>query len=173
MTSHGKTAQSRTWGRTMDVGESQLIVSEDKPLWARLFRPIAQQAGIQLQEVRGLTQLRQAVAAAPASVVGIQVTRLGLIPGLTTIRWIKQNSAATVIAMIPREVAPWTWSLREFGSDQIVVSPLDLQPTAWIVKRHVRLVFESRQASRPTAGSYREQVWRQLPWIRHATGGGG
>ena len=87
--------------------------------------------------------------------------------------WIKQNHPVAIVALPIRACIPWSWRMHEFGVDQVVHSPLDLRTTATLIRRHTRRSLFLNDSNEITEGTYRDQLWKRLPWQRHDTGGGG
>ena len=151
----------------------RLVVCEPQPRWSRLLRPIARDVGIQLREVRGLEQIWPVVEEAPSSVVCLHVTGNNVTRCMAAAHWIKQNHPVTLVALPIRACGPWAWRMYECGVDQVVHSPLDLRSTATMIRRHTRRSLLLDDFDKITEESYHDQLWKRLPWKRHAMGGGG
>lgn len=141
---------------------ARCIICERTARWASALRRPLQRRGVRVYETRSLEDCWQEVAAHPASVVGVEVTRANLasvVPWLTRLG--PASPRARVVACVDRELISAQWLLREAGAVHVQLSPREITPLVRLIHRHL-------DAAPPNPDTLRQQIWQRLPWADSA-----
>lgn len=143
---------------------SKLLIYESEPLNAAMF---ARLGGLDLWEVRSLTQLEEAIASGPCpEVMAVEVTQESIATVASLIQQAKLTSQVAVIAMPTSAVRFGERWLYEAGTDLIFRSMLDRRKASTLIHNRLRSVCDQQDASATECP--RARFWASLPWKRHA-----
>lgn len=138
------------------------IVCERSGQWAAgLRRHLPPE--IRLRETRGLADCRSELAAAPASLVVVEVTAANLDAALELLADAgRRFPLARVVAVAQRGSEFYEWLLREAGAIHFTTSPRAADVLARLAVRHAARLPLPRTA-------FVTQIWDALPWQDAAT----
>jgi hypothetical protein len=140
------------------TSSAQLIVCEKKGNWATALRWHQQARPLPIQETRSLIDARNALMAAPASILALEATPANLEGVIRLMYEARRNwPECRVIILLSLELATSADLFREFGATWVVQS---LRRT----DRVVRLVERILALQDPPELTTRERVWARLPW---------
>src|SRR5262249_28070256 len=140
----------------------RLIVCERTTFWAAALRRLLSECEIQVRQTRSLDECRKELAAAPASLVVLELSPgnvLGVLQCLTD--WNGEFPLARPVVVAERGLAAFEWLVREAGAVDFISSPRRLGFLAGIARRHAERLPVS--LSDPA-----EQIWSTLPWSAYA-----
>lgn len=139
------------------MSSAHMIVCERRDVWAPALRRALGEAA-SLRSTRGLGECAEALAAAPGSLVAVELTAraAGTLADFI-VRTNQSLGRARVIVLAERRLAEYEWWMREAGAAHFATSPRRLDLLKGFVVRHARQV-----AGPPT--SPRERIWARLPW---------
>ena len=121
--------------------------------------------GLRIVETRTVTHGYEALAAAPASLVALEITGKNLSTALDFVAHVHQNfPAACVVALLDPSSESAAALLREAGVADVFCSPLESAAIACLAQRHADLAPAD---DRPL----RESLAARLPWQAWATPG--
>jgi hypothetical protein len=141
---------------------ARVVVCEKCGEWALAIRRLLEAAECSVVETRSLDECWQELAQSPASFVALE-----LLPGNTEavlrrlLDMARQFRHARVVVLAQRGLESYQWVLREAGAVHVAFSYGSLPTVARLVDRHMRDVSE------PPI-SFRQAVWRRLPWAKAA-----
>lgn len=149
---------------------THLLVFEPIPRNAAL---LARLADVELQEVRSITQLKQAIRQSPPQIVAIEIEPVGqagsaddFAERISLIHWLKTICPqCVVIAMPTMAVCHETCWLYESGVDLIFRSMLDRDLATKLMQRASQDALNGNLADLPLA----QQIQASLPWKKHAS----
>jgi hypothetical protein len=142
---------------------TKVIICEKSGRWAAALRRALGDEAVSITETRSLSQCEEALLAAPASLVAVEVNSKTLAPLVQiTARARKELPFARVVALLDNGLDRAEPVLREAGAVDLFHSLRDAPSLAQLVQRHVALA--------PPAGqSVHEAIADRLPWKRSAT----
>jgi hypothetical protein len=149
-------------GRQEPMNNPSVIVCERSGIWATsLARHLGPE--IRLRQTRGLEECVRQLAAAPASLLALEVSRGNLPGGLALLVDVgRRFPASRSIVLAERGCERYEWLLREAGAVHFSVSPRESESLARLAVRHFGL------ATVPLAdecrGDVTSQIWDALPW---------
>jgi hypothetical protein len=147
------------WSRSLSAAgkPARLIVCERTGHWAvRLRRDWGE--GLRLEETRSLAEAWQALGAAPASFLVVELTATGaegLIQRLSALE--RQFPLARAAVVAGRRLAAYEIAVREAGAVEFICSGRGLRPLVDAIRRHLLAVP-------PSPGGLAERIWSSLPW---------
>ena len=140
----------------------KVILCERTVRWASaLVRHLP--AEVRLQQTRSLAECTTELAAAPTSLVALEVTAAnfaGVLPWLG--RLSARHPLARAVVLADRGLVNGEWLLREAGALHVTTSPRDLGWFRGLIKNHLAGLPS------PKVGLARE-LWDALPWSELAT----
>ena len=143
---------------------SKLLIYESEPLNAAMF---ARLGGLELWEVRSLSQLEEAIASGPCpEVMAVEVGQDSIETVAELIQQAKSKSPVAVIAMPTSAVRFGERWLYEAGADLIFRSMIDRRKANTLIHNRLRSVSDQQDASE--AQGPRARFWESLPWKRQA-----
>lgn len=132
------------------------ITCERTGRWAVALRRAMPE--IVLRETRTAAECGDELAAAPASVVAIEVSAARLDEAAAFVADLAgRYPSARVVVVAERGLAQYEWLFRELGAAAWTDSPRDLAAVVAIARRHLA------EAASPAPG-IREQILARLPW---------
>ena len=144
---------------------ARLIVCERTGSWAAALRRVLPGGELPLRETRSLDECAAELAAAPSSVVVLEVSpgNLEAVSRLLAEWNVSFPLARGLVVTAGSLSADDAQLLREAGAVDVVCSPRRLAPWSGVVRRHSsRLPAEAMDPV--------EQVWASLPWAAYASG---
>lgn len=140
----------------------RLIVCERRGLWAALIR-LGLPPEFPLRETRSLAECRAELAAAPASVLVVEITPARLSGTLDLVADAPRLfPLASIVVVGPRDSASCESLVREAGAVHFTTSPSAAAEIARLTLRHAERVPRPRT-------SLAAQIWESLPWPEAAT----
>jgi hypothetical protein len=156
---------------TNRLANPTILVCEEHDRWILAWRRALAVAGDRLRPVRTLSQCAAELAAAPGSLVALEVTDDRAAAALSTLsRWRRRYAAVRVIGMLgpsagddpsADELEPL---LYEAGAMLVVRSALEVRAAARVARKHLSLAPPARLP-------LREAILDRLPWAEFATPG--
>lgn len=158
----------------------KLLVFERRPKNAAL---LARVSGLELHEVRSLSQFQDSLKASEPLVCAIEVSISDPFDSIRLVRDVKRTTRSAVIALpdlgrnkslrVRREVEAF---LYEAGADVILASMLDLVNTSRFLRNCVGSNgtvdgMAGTESADDTIIPIRTWVWDRLPWKRFASAG--
>jgi hypothetical protein len=136
----------------------RLIVCEAGDRWAAaLLRELAA-AGVRVYQTRTLADAWEALAAAPASFLAVEVSAGNLRDFLRRMVWFSRDFPAARVAVVAaRRLVDGQGLIREAGAIHFVLSPRHLAPLAELAIRHLANLPLPPQ-------TLVERIWTSLPW---------
>jgi hypothetical protein len=139
-----------------------LIICERTSRWATALRRELP-PGIRIAQVRGLASCAGELAAAPASLLAVEVTRANFADALAFGSEVGRHYPRAALAfMTDHDLRPLRWLLHEAGAACVAVSPRELADFAPFAANHF-----ARQPQART--NFAASVWAELPWANAAT----
>jgi hypothetical protein len=138
-----------------------VIVCERSGKWAAALRPCLP-VEIPLRQTRGLGECALELAAAPSSLLAVELNRenaAGVLSLLNTVG--RRFPLAVALVLAERGLESHEWLLREAGAVHFTTSPREADDVARLALRHF-----SRQAA--PAQSLATRIWDALPWSEAA-----
>jgi hypothetical protein len=139
------------------MGRSSLIMCERRGTWAVAVRrhlPLE----LRLRETRSAADCLAELAAAPASLVALELTRARPEVALSLVREIDLAfPLARSVVMADRGLESWEWLVREAGAVHFTTSPRDAAALARLASRH------AARAPVPKL-SFAALIWESLHW---------
>ena len=128
----------RHWAWTPSPKTTGIILCERTGRWARALRRELGDFDVSITETRGMSDCRQELTAAPASVVAIEASDASLNALLAFLIGQPQEfPQACVIALADGDQQHRQWLLRGAGAVHFVRSPRDMAPVVEIARRHL------------------------------------
>jgi hypothetical protein len=147
---------------TSTMNQSCVIVCERTLRWATAIRRHLG-SDIRLRQTRGLGECAHELAAAPASLLALEVTRENLSGVLTLLSDLgRKFPLARAMVLAERGLEPYEWLLREAGAVHFTTSPREPDELARLATRHVNRVGVSET-------HWAARIWSSLPWSDAAT----
>ena len=139
------------------MNEPSLILCERRGKWAvAVARHL--KTSIRVTQTRSLAECGGALAAAPSSLVALEMTRENLADPMA---WLAEMAArfpaAKMVVLADRDLASFEWQARELGAGHYLVSTRQSEELALLAARHLA----DRRARRTNLAG---QIWEQLPW---------
>ena len=135
----------------------RMIVCERRDVWAPALRRALGDA-ILLLPTRSLTECAGELAAAPGSLVAVELTvRIAAALAAFVGRTNDRMTPTRVIVLAERKLAEYEWWMREAGAVHFETSPRKLGVLSGLIARHARDVV-------PPPASLRDRIWMRLPW---------
>jgi len=140
----------------MDQG--RLIVCERSGQWAAALRRELADAGLQVWETPLVADAWQALAAAPAAFLVVELSPPIAEALLGRMAWLARDFPRARVAVVaPRHLAACEWLCREAGAVHFTSSPRRLAALARMIVRHLADVPPPQQ-------TLVERIWATLPW---------
>ncbi len=159
---HAKPSRHQS-GFRVDRDAMRLIVCERRGDWATALSPHLP-ADIRLCQTRSLGECLVELAAAPASLVAVELpagSAFNVRSLENMLDWLDRVSHgfawARLVVVTDPSAAPWEWLLREAGAAQVWHSTREACQLARLAVRHRHLLP-------PPQGSMTERLWAELPW---------
>jgi hypothetical protein len=134
-----------------------IIVCERRDLWAPALRR-ALGDSVALRSTRSLAECAEELAAAPGSLVTVELTARAVAAlAEFIVRASEGLSPTRVIVVAERRLAEYKWWMREAGAVHFATSPRRLGMLQGLIARH------AREVPGPPM-SPRERIWARLPW---------
>ncbi len=156
---------------TSRLANPSILVCEEQDRWILAWRRALGNAGDRLRLVRTLSQCAAELAAAPGSLVALEVTGNRAAAALSALaRWRRRYAAVRVIGMLGPPAADDQSAdeleplLYEAGAVLVVRSALEVPAAAGVARRHLSLAPPARLP-------LREAILDRLPWAEFATPG--
>jgi hypothetical protein len=143
-----------------------LTICERTGKWAVAWRRAARGADSQspLHEVRGLEECRQAVSAAQAGFVLLEMTAENLAQLFEMLAWLQFDYPSVRAAVLAdRGLGDYELTARQLGAIHVVDSPRRLAPLTGVVRRFLASLPQPQLDTR-------EEIWQRLPWKPAITG---
>lgn len=144
---------------------AKVIFCEKSGRWAAALRRALRDEPVSIAETRSLSQCDEALAAAPASLVAIEVTSKTLESLVQTIARVRNELPfARVVGLLDNGLDQAEPVLREAGAADLFHSLRDAPALARLAQRHLALTS-------PAGQSFHEAIAERLPWKSSATPG--
>jgi hypothetical protein len=146
------------FGTSAVMPGAKILVCERNGHWAVALRRALRRTRQRVHETRSFAECRQELARSEASFVAWE-----LVPGsdelmLRRLLELRRDFPRACVAVLARRgLESFQWVLRAAGACHVVFSPRDAASVARLVERHVAETAEEDL-------TFREAVWRRLPW---------
>jgi hypothetical protein len=145
-----------------NMSQPHVIVCERGGIWAAaLAKHLPRE--VRIRQTRALSECGAALAAAPTSLVALEVNA-GNVSG--ALSWLVQMPTrfplARAVVLADRRLVSYEWLLRDAGAVHFTTSPRELARVASIVRNHLSRLPASN-------ASFAELMWDSLPWGEVAT----
>ena len=145
------------------MNESSVVVCEKTGKWAAAIRRLLRPAS-GLCETRSWQACLQEVRTRTAALVALEVLPENAESVCRRVAELTRRFRQVhVILLADRNLQTVEWLLREAGAAHVLFSPRDIVRLRPIIERFWTQIPPSRK-------TFREHVWSQLPWARHASG---
>jgi hypothetical protein len=143
----------------MSTTTARLLVCEKSGEWAAALRRSAAElaASHVVGETRSLAECREALEAAPASMIVFEISLANLEMVLSWMVELDRFPLARAIVVGGREIGPYEWLLREAGALHVALAKRSLRPVATLALRHLA-------AYPPEPTGIVERIFANLPW---------
>jgi hypothetical protein len=140
------------------MSTARLIICEKSPRWAAALSAILPPDAPPLVETRSFAQCQEALAAASASVVLLEITAANLETAVALVARNKRSyPGACFLAALPVELAPAEALLREAGVAMVFTSTLEASAAVRLMLRHLAL-------HPPEIQDIADFITSQMPW---------
>jgi len=145
------------------MNDSSIVVCEKTGNWAAAIRRVLRPAS-GLCETRSWQACLQEVRTRTAALVAWEVRPENAESVCRRLAELTRRFRQVhVILLADRSLRPVEWLLREAGAAHMLFSPRDIVHLRPLLERFLAQIPPSRT-------TFREHVWSQLPWARHASG---
>ena len=145
------------------MSASNLIICEKTSHWTVALRRGLGRNRLRIAETRSLAGCREALAAAPASVVAIHTTAANFQSVIELMLQASQRyPQARIAALLGPEEVSLGLLLQEAGASDVICSVLEVPRLARLARRHIADLPQPEL-------SIGELVEQRLPWKSHAT----
>ncbi len=147
-----------------DMKDFSIVVCEKTGSWAAAIRRVLRPAS-GLVETRSWQACWQEVRSRTAALVALEVLPENAESVCRRLaEWTGRFRQVHVILLADRSLQRAEWLLREAGAAHVLFSPRDIVRLRPMLDRFLVQIPPSRI-------TFREHVWSQLPWARHASRG--
>ncbi len=143
---------------------ARLIVCEQTGEWAVALRRELGPEAPRVQETRSIAECWEALCAAPASLIVVELTAARVEELLRRmVRLQRDFPLARVAVVAERGFSDYEWLLREAGAVHFICSPRQSGTMARLACRHLAQVPAPQR-------SLTQQIWANLPWVKRISG---
>jgi hypothetical protein len=138
--------------------QPRVIVCERGGAWAVALRRELGEAAPGVHQTNSLADCWDALAAAPASLLVVELTARGAASLLDRIgRLPREFPLARVVVVADRRLRAYQWLMREAGAVHFTCSPRRMAAVARLARRHMAQIPQPPQDAV-------ERIWAGLPW---------